>query len=877
MDDTSAIIIRDSPSPTDAEIVVASKKTNNGGDTKLMQIDEEQGKDVDKQVNLKENTNEIDQGQAGSDLEHRDLPHKIDEVIHKSVRKRMFETGTYKSLPKQVALYEALEASMECANREELLTKMDKSRKRRRDGQDLPPSSPDLDFRNLYKLLLVQVRAALDISISLDVSVERVGSSFSRLILIGSSSVEVSVAPKVGAAAVASHARVLELDTYKSLKVGPLESSPPLVSIATMVSPFLCSYDFESNAEMPERHVSPTPHDAMLTRWRSRVASRSSSPTTSTPEIPVAPILPVPFAIVAPSSEFPLAPVVAPPRIHRRRAILILPREDIPIGQIYRTHPGRPYRVLITRKSVRPLPSHRLALRYTSHHLDCFTSGSSLGQSSLDHSSSRHSVLGHSLYGHTPPDTTVIDSSTPLTTSELSARDSSSESSTGPSRKRCRSLATTMTSSIHATRALVPSRADLLQSRKRFRDFISPTDSVKEGIDTNVLENIEANATAIEVAVVRDVVAEVDAGIDMEVDAVKLETFFVTHDQLDREKRMGLTYLTIDEGPFQIGMFRETLAECEEGAFHLGGQDNVDEDMDEQSVQDLALNVDNVFQADDCDAFDSDVDEAPNVHGKSIIRISYKMADENVPAPAPTRFDDQILPFDAWVIHNIHQRSTTPFHLTKEDFRLGNLKFIPKGKIDEDFRMPILDELISNNIRNASYYNAYLEMVAKHEQKIAAEKPSKASTTNPPKLKLDKEKSTKTTPLQKAGKGKITKVCKVKSPFLLVDEPDIEPAQCEPKPKLKHQGEVAVFEKTTNESDTELMQIDEEQGKDVVMDEDQAGPDPEKAVRLLLDHPKPTHDEFMTDLYPKVQESLKFMADEHWKWALKKKTKQGPK
>ncbi|GJW66171.1 hypothetical protein Tco_0118055 [Tanacetum coccineum] len=43
-----------------------------------------------------------------------------------------------------------------------------------------------------------------------------------------------------------------------------------------------------------------------------------------------------------------------------------------------------------------------------------------------------------------------------------------------------------------------------------------------------------------------------------------------------------------------------------------GGQDNViDEDVDEQRVQYLALNVDNVFQADDCDDFDSDVDEVP--------------------------------------------------------------------------------------------------------------------------------------------------------------------------------------------------------------------------------------------------------------------------
>ncbi|GKD00244.1 hypothetical protein Tco_1170518 [Tanacetum coccineum] len=37
----------------------------------------------------------------------------------------------------------------------------------------------------------------------------------------------------------------------------------------------------------------------------------------------------------------------------------------------------------------------------------------------------------------------------------------------------------------------------------------------------------------------------------------------------------------------------------------------INEDVDEQPVQDLALNVDNIFQADDCDAFDSDVDEAP--------------------------------------------------------------------------------------------------------------------------------------------------------------------------------------------------------------------------------------------------------------------------
>ncbi|GJS93495.1 hypothetical protein Tco_0800463 [Tanacetum coccineum] len=193
---------------------------------------------------------------------------------------------------------------------------------------------------------------------------------------------------------------------------------------------------------------------------------------------------------------------------------------------------------LTVRKSVRPLPSHRLALRYTSHHLDHFTS----------ESSSSYSSSNHSLSGHTPPDTTDADTSTPHrfvhrslartprcseaclrwrsaqlstmyppTTSASSAVDSSFDSSAGPSRKRCMSPATIVTSSIHATRALVPSRADLLPPRKRFRDSILLEDSVEEDIDTNVLEDIEADAMAVKVVVDRDVKARVDAGIDMEV------------------------------------------------------------------------------------------------------------------------------------------------------------------------------------------------------------------------------------------------------------------------------------------------------------------------------------------------------------------------
>nr|GEX59357.1 integrase, catalytic region, zinc finger, CCHC-type, peptidase aspartic, catalytic [Tanacetum cinerariifolium] len=300
-------------------------------------------------------------------------------------------------------------------------------------------------------------------------------------------------------------------------------------------------------------------------------------------------------------------------------------------------------------------------------------------------------------------------------------------------------------------------------------------------------------------------------------------------------------------------------------------------------------------------------------------------------------------------IHNIHQRSASLFHFAEKDFRLGNLKFVSKGEADEVFRMPIPNELISNNIRNAPYYNAYLEMVAKHDRKVAAEKegkmktasakqpklkpaieksskptpapksketkerPSKSSTAKLPKSKPAKEKSTKTTPPQQAGKGKIAKVHKVKSPFQLVDEPDEEPAQSEPEPKLEHQEDTqplpvlegkaikvssygpsaqaqddtstnivhdspspadaetsVAFEKTNN---GDQGQVGSDPGKtlesrpppeQVVMDEDRARPDPKESRGALAGpDPEPTHDEFMDDLYPKVQESLMFLTDEN--------------
>ncbi|GJZ28277.1 ribonuclease H-like domain-containing protein [Tanacetum coccineum] len=71
---------------------------------------------------------------------------------------------------------------------------------------------------------------------------------------------------------------------------------------------------------------------------------------------------------IAPTSEFPLAPVVAPPGIRRRPAILVRPDEAIPFDRPYHTHLNGPHKLLTARKRVVPFPACRLAWRRVPHH-----------------------------------------------------------------------------------------------------------------------------------------------------------------------------------------------------------------------------------------------------------------------------------------------------------------------------------------------------------------------------------------------------------------------------------------------------------------------------------------------------------------------------
>nr|GEV05540.1 reverse transcriptase domain-containing protein [Tanacetum cinerariifolium] len=207
----------------------------------------------------------------------------------------------------------------------------------------------------------------------------------------------------------------------------------------------------------PERHESLPVHDAMVSRWRDMVASRPSSPSGSSSH-----------DTFSPSSEFPIAPVVAPLKIQ-----------------------------LAWRRV-----SHRLS---NCHSLPDFTSDSSSSGSSPDSSLDTSSgspldLLSDTSSVHSSGEafrrwrSAPLSTPYPSTTSE-SSLDSSSERSldssslfAGPSCKRCRSPTTSIPSSTPVSRSIAPTHADILPPLKRFRDSYSPEDSKEEHIEIHTAD-----------------------------------------------------------------------------------------------------------------------------------------------------------------------------------------------------------------------------------------------------------------------------------------------------------------------------------------------------------------------------------------------------
>ncbi|GJW89575.1 retrovirus-related pol polyprotein from transposon TNT 1-94 [Tanacetum coccineum] len=156
--------------------------------------------------------------------------------------------------------------------------------------------------------------------------------------------------------------------------------------------------------------------------------------------------------------------------------------------------------------------------------------------------------------------------------------------------------------------------------------------------------------------------------------------------------------------------------------FIAGGQDNVvDEDVDEQPVQDLALNVDNVFQTDDCDVFDFDVDEAPTVQTMFMANLSsanpvYDEAsplyDSDILSKVPDHDNYQDAICEHHEVHEMHDNVQPNYVVESHADYTSDSNMIPYDQYAKDNAVPVVQSNVSS-VPNDAYMMILNDM---HEQ-----------------------------------------------------------------------------------------------------------------------------------------------------------------
>ncbi|GKE00376.1 hypothetical protein Tco_1388359 [Tanacetum coccineum] len=158
------------------------------------------------------------------------------------------------------------------------------------------------------------------------------------------------------------------------------------------------------------------------------------------------------------------------------------------------------------------------------------------------------------------------------------------------------------------------------------------------------------------------------------------------------------------------------------GNANPGRQDNaVDDDVDEQPIQDLAFNVDNVFQADNCDAFDSDVDEAPTAQTMFMANLSsadpvYDKAspsyDSNILSEVPNHDNYQDAVCEHHEVHEMHEDVQPNYVVESHDDYTSHSNMIPYDQYVKDNAVPVVQSNVSY-VRNDAYMMILNDM---HEQ-----------------------------------------------------------------------------------------------------------------------------------------------------------------
>ncbi|GKF33014.1 hypothetical protein Tco_0106214, partial [Tanacetum coccineum] len=148
---------------------------------------------------------------------------------------------------------------------------------------------------------------------------------------------------------------------------------------------------------------------------------------------------------------------------------------------------------------------------------------------------------------------------------------------------------------------------------------------------------------------------------------------------------------------------------------------NVDDNVDDSPENDLALNVDHVFETDKCDAFDSDVDEGPITQTMFMTNLT---SEDRIYDEAGTSYDSntpfEVHDHDTFVnhldeYHEVHKVQTDEQHNyvvdSDADYTI-NSNIIPYDQYEEDNEDHVVQRNVSP-VRNDALMSILDEM---HEQ-----------------------------------------------------------------------------------------------------------------------------------------------------------------
>ncbi|GJV25026.1 retrovirus-related pol polyprotein from transposon TNT 1-94, partial [Tanacetum coccineum] len=163
----------------------------------------------------------------------------------------------------------------------------------------------------------------------------------------------------------------------------------------------------------------------------------------------------------------------------------------------------------------------------------------------------------------------------------------------------------------------------------------------------------------------------------------------------------------------------------EEQSLFLAGEQviKVDDDVDDSHENDLALNVDHIFEADECDAFDSDVDEGPTSQTMFMANLTsedpiYDEAGPSYDSNNPFEVQDH----DAFVdhmdeYHDVHEMQNDVQHnyvVDSDADYTSDSNIIPYDQYVEDNEEHVV-QCNASSVRNDALMSILDEM---HEQGV---------------------------------------------------------------------------------------------------------------------------------------------------------------